>query len=73
VTAVRQPITSDLRVLSRANASAAVLAAKICRSEKDDPDLQAAADAATETAAELDALADSLPDSPQRLHASMQA
>lgn len=45
-------------------ASAAWLAANICRTEKDDPDLQAAADAAIELAAELDALADGLPDPP---------
>lgn len=43
-------------------ASAAWLAANICRTDKDDPDLQAAADAAIELAAELDALADGLPD-----------
>lgn len=56
--------------MSRANArqalqhaaSAAWLASRICRSEENDPELQAAAEAAIDAAAELDALADGLPD-----------
>lgn len=64
--------------MSRANArhalqhaaSAAWLAANICRTDKDDPAQQAVADAAIETAAELDALADSLPDLPLNEHQS---